>query len=706
MGRLGKLAVVTAIAGAASLAGVGPSVVLEVRAAPSAPFTPAAGRLLDTRAEATTVDGRFAGIGRLEAGATTTVQIAGRGGVPADAVAVAVTVTVVDPLAPGFVTVFPCGPVPNVSTVNVAAGQIIAGSTVAMLDGEGRLCVYSMVSTHVVIDVTGTLGEGYLPVAPGRILDSRPGFATGDGGSQAMGLLAAGSVTEVQVSGRLGVPDGSTAAALTATVTGSSSDGYLSVYPCGPQPLASTVNHRARATVSNSSIVPLDASGKVCVFTLRAAHVVIDVVGYLSQGSTYAPVVPARVMDTRFDGVSIDHVCEATGRVASGTAASVPIAGRAGVPVSGVGAVVLNVTTLGAKRPGFVTAFVPGTTMPVASTVNFVPQDLVTNSVIAPVDDAGRVALFVNTGSHLVVDVVGWFPGTATAAPGATCTGTFVDPRQTRQLAVDTSSQSGCALTGASDIRCWTIGGLVRVIIPFDLRFPISGSLVEIAGASGQVCGLRTDGSVACSYPQFGVYEIPLTDRVVDIVGFGFDVGFCAIDVGGGLSCWTPMAPPSPEDITRVVTSGRAIGFVPLSYQSGPIGVITGSGTADVIVRQQDNRFAVAWTSREAVPGRPWSTVVQAHAAPSGEMCLVLVDGSATCGSSGDVAPDLDVEWNDGVWVRDATGSVRSIQQAEGGGASAVPVSSGSMVRLADPFTDLACVSVIRADGWCFLRSG
>ena len=66
-------------------------------------------RLLETRSGLSTVDGLFNGVGRLAAGATIELTVAGRGGVPADAAAVLLNVTAVFPDGPGFVTVWPCG---------------------------------------------------------------------------------------------------------------------------------------------------------------------------------------------------------------------------------------------------------------------------------------------------------------------------------------------------------------------------------------------------------------------------------------------------------------------------------------------------------------------------------------------------------------------------------------------------------------------
>jgi len=82
------------------------------------PVSPA--RLFDTR-----TGGGLATAGKIGAGDTLDVQVAGRLGIPADAAAVVVNLTVTAPEGPGFVTAFPRGgAVPNASTLNVtAAGQ-------------------------------------------------------------------------------------------------------------------------------------------------------------------------------------------------------------------------------------------------------------------------------------------------------------------------------------------------------------------------------------------------------------------------------------------------------------------------------------------------------------------------------------------------------------------------------------------------------
>jgi hypothetical protein len=123
--------------------------------ATTVPITPI--RVLDTRAGAglSTVDGASLGIGLRAADTVTQVQVAGRGGIPADAGSVVLNLTVTEPTGPGFVTVFPCGAArPNAASINVAAGATLPNMVVADLDANGRICLYTMVATHLVVDVT------------------------------------------------------------------------------------------------------------------------------------------------------------------------------------------------------------------------------------------------------------------------------------------------------------------------------------------------------------------------------------------------------------------------------------------------------------------------------------------------------------------------------------------------------------------------
>ena len=115
-------------------------------------------------------------------------------------------------------------------------------------------------------------------------------------------VCAAGSVTEVRVAGRGGVPNGSTAAVLNVTVTGPGGAGYVTVYPCGSdRPTSSNLNYIVGQTVPNAVITKIGTNGNVCFYTQSATHLIIDINRYFPAGSAYSALVPARLFDTRTD---------------------------------------------------------------------------------------------------------------------------------------------------------------------------------------------------------------------------------------------------------------------------------------------------------------------------------------------------------------------------------------------------------------------
>ncbi len=110
-------------------------------------------RIVDTR----NATGPYGGPA-LSAGATRAFTIAGQCGVPADAAAVALNVTVTNPTSAGSLTVYPgTGTVPGTSTISFAAGKTRANNTMIGLAG-GVLTVFdgqSTGTTHLIIDVGG-----------------------------------------------------------------------------------------------------------------------------------------------------------------------------------------------------------------------------------------------------------------------------------------------------------------------------------------------------------------------------------------------------------------------------------------------------------------------------------------------------------------------------------------------------------------------
>jgi lysophospholipase L1-like esterase len=247
-------------------------------------LTPA--RLLDSRTVNSTVDGLDAGMGLRPAGSITEVTVSGRGGVPTNATAAVLNVTAAGPTEPGFATVFPCGePVPTASNLNVHTGQDIPNAVVAKIGANGKVCIYTDTATHLIADVdawfTATTTFGSL--TPARLLDSRTVNSTVDGLDAGMGLRPAGSITELRVSGRGGVPTNATAAVLNVTAAGPTEPGFATVFPCGePVPTASNLNFHTGQDIPNAVVAKIGANGKVCIYTDTATHLIADVDAWFS----------------------------------------------------------------------------------------------------------------------------------------------------------------------------------------------------------------------------------------------------------------------------------------------------------------------------------------------------------------------------------------------------------------------------------------
>jgi hypothetical protein len=111
------------------------------------------------------VDTRVSG-GTLSAGGIDTEQIAGMGGIAADATAGVLNVTAVNTTAASFFTVYPStGTQPTASDVNWTAGQIVPNLTVATLGTTGAVDVYNHAgSADLVIDAFGYFSPFVTPI--------------------------------------------------------------------------------------------------------------------------------------------------------------------------------------------------------------------------------------------------------------------------------------------------------------------------------------------------------------------------------------------------------------------------------------------------------------------------------------------------------------------------------------------------------------
>jgi uncharacterized protein (DUF1501 family) len=113
------------------------------------PVTPV--RLLDTR------KGIGSPAARVSGGQHVTLQVAGRGGVPANATAVVFQVTAVAPTAASFISVFPTGVErPETANLNFVAGQTVLNLVVAKLGANGNVDLFNAAgAVDIVVDLNG-----------------------------------------------------------------------------------------------------------------------------------------------------------------------------------------------------------------------------------------------------------------------------------------------------------------------------------------------------------------------------------------------------------------------------------------------------------------------------------------------------------------------------------------------------------------------
>jgi len=258
-----------------------------------------------------------------------------------------------------------------------------------------------------------TATGAYQALSPSRLLDTR---ATGQT------LPANGSLNLTVTGGS--VPAAATAVALNVTVTDTTASSYLSVYPAGQtRPLLSNLNWVAGETVPNLVIVPIGSGGQVTFYNYQGrADVLVDLEGYFAPEATgttagsYVPLTPARITDTR-PGSGEPNSGDTLGQ---GTTLDVQVAGAGGVPVTGAGAALLNVTVTGTTASSYLTVYPQGSPFPGSSNLNWVAGDTVPNRVVVPVGPSGQIAVFNYQGSaDVVIDVDGYFTDGSTTPAAA-----------------------------------------------------------------------------------------------------------------------------------------------------------------------------------------------------------------------------------------------------------------------------------------------
>ncbi|MEW1953403.1 hypothetical protein [Terrabacter sp. NPDC080008] len=291
----------------------------------------------------------------------------------------------------------------------------------------------------------------------------------------------------------------------------------------------------------------------------------LSVDGAFGAKGTYRPLSPARLLDTR-SGLGARKAV-----VGPGGSVTFTVLGRGGVPSSGVGAVVLNVTAVGTTATTYLTAYPAGSARPNASGLNAPRGYTGANTLTVRPGAKGAVTVYNHSGSvNLVADVTGFYRST-NAAP-AESDYVVVQPERV----VDTRQRGLPLRAGYWMDLAWAYDASVGQVQAYALNVTVTGSTgpgyltvwsgVENPRSSSTVNfvkgATRANTVVAqASYatrsgtygPGFGVYNgmsSGLAHVIVDIVGV-----YVQATEGEGHLRFKPLSVP-----TRIVDSRRGLG--------------------------------------------------------------------------------------------------------------------------------------------------
>jgi hypothetical protein len=233
-------------------------------------------------------------------------------------------------------------------------------------------------------------------------------------------------------------------------------------------------------------------------------------------------LAPSRLLDTRSGAVP-----------AAGSTTVVDVAGNGGVPASGVRSVALNVTATGALGPGFVTVWGDGE-RPGTSNLNIeYAGQTVPNLVVVPVGADGKVRLFTDSGTHLIVDIAGWW--------GA---GSGLVPLTPSRL-LDSRGASKRPAGTVTEVQIAGRGGA-----------PASGAMVAVVNVT------MTDTDDAGFVTVWGQGTQPPTSNLNATQAGQTVPNLVIVPVGsdGKIRLFTSVASHLLVDITGVFTSGVSVG--------------------------------------------------------------------------------------------------------------------------------------------------
>ena len=343
----------------------------------------------------------------------------------------------------------------------------------------GAAALTSLMPARVAEAAVPVGASSFEPLAKGvRLADTREPFS-------AFPLSTRVNPTQirVQIAGHSGVPANASAAVLTVTAVNGGSPNFVTVFPTGiTRPEASNLNLVEPGAVNaNLATVKLGTNGSIEVFSLQAAALIVDVLGY------YVPTDRA-VRAGRFVGLS-------TARRAIDTRLGSQFPGGYAptflevdvtkyVPAD-ASSIVINLTATETTGPSFFTALpssAPGS-RPTTSSLNVTRAgDTRAAGVIVPVPTVGgkrMIKVFSLRPAKIIVDITGYFTSDDSASSQV---GLFVPANPVRLIDTRNPGTIG---------RLWP-GWVVEAQLPAFAASNASAAIVNVTGVLTRGPGFLT----------------------------------------------------------------------------------------------------------------------------------------------------------------------------------------------------------------------
>jgi uncharacterized protein (DUF1501 family) len=278
-----------------------------------------------------------------------------------------------------------------------------------------------------------------------------------------------------------------------------------------------------------------------------------------SGSGRFVPIAPQRVCDTR-SGLGAPRA-----PIGPGQTLAVQIAGVAGIPQSGVQAVVVNVTSVNPTEPGFFSVFPSNEPATGSSNLNPVPGRAVPNLAVVGLGPDGRIGVFNAVGStDCLVDVMGYIAATPASGLSALVPHRLLDTRSGvgaplarlrggERIDLPVTGRGGVPASGV-DAVVLNVAALRPTVAGYLTVWPSGLGLPDVSNLNYDV-GRNVPNLVVCKLGGGDAVSLMASDGEVDVIA---DVVGCFTGSGASLTAVVP---------SRVLDTRHGLGA-----RRGPVG--------------------------------------------------------------------------------------------------------------------------------------